>query len=142
MHVCIRYNMERLRCKTKSGPPLPGAAWLASLLLLSAASAFAQGTSAVGLEPLPPPEQVIQRNTDPYAGSLPQGKATAETIDLTIEQALDMGLKYNLGLYLSDRVTDQARAARLKALSELMPNLNGSVSEEVEKINLKAFGFT
>ena len=31
------------------------------------------------------------------------------------QQALDMGLKYNLGLYLSDRVTDQARAARLKA---------------------------
>ncbi len=134
--------MERLRCKPKSGRRLPVAVSLASLLLLAAAPAFAQGTSATGLAPLPSPEQVIQRNTDPYSGSLPQGKATAETIDLTIEQALDMGLKYNLGLYLSERVTDQSRAARLKALSELMPNFNGSVSEELQRVNLKSFGFT
>ncbi len=134
--------MERLGCKTKPGRRLLRMTWLAALLLAAPASMFAQGTNATGLAPLPSPEQVIQRNTDPYAGSLPQGKATAETLDLTIEQALDMGLKYNLGLYLSGRVTDQARAARLKALSELMPNLNGSISEEVEKINLKAFGFT
>jgi outer membrane protein TolC len=85
---------------------------------------------------------VIQRNTNPYSGSVQQGKATAETLDLTIEQALDMGLKYNLGLYLSDRVTDQARAARLRALSELLPNINGAISEEVQRSNLKAFGFT
>jgi outer membrane protein TolC len=103
---------------------------------------LAQGSNAVDLTPLPSPEQVIQRNTDPYAGSLPQGKATGETIELTIEQALDMGLKYNLGLYLSDRVTDQARASRLKALSELMPKFNGSVSEELQRVNLKSFGFT
>jgi len=103
---------------------------------------LAQGTNAAGLTPLPTPEQVIQRNTDPYAGSLPQGKATAETLELTIEQALDMGLKYNLGLYLSDRVTDQARASRLKALSELMPNFNGSVTEQLQRVNLKSFGFT
>ncbi len=134
--------MERIGCKTKPDRRLLHRASLAALLLAAPASMFAQGTNAAGLAPLPSPEQVIQRNTDPYAGSLPQGKATAETVDLTIEQALDLGLKYNLGLYLSDRVTDQARAARLKALSELMPNINGEISEQVQKINLKAFGFT
>jgi len=113
-----------------------------ALLLVGPSLAVAQGTNATGLTPLPSPEQVIQRNTDPYAGSLPQGKATGEVMDLTIEQALDMGLKYNLGLYLSDRVTDQARAARLKALSELLPHVSGGISEQVQKINLKAFGFT
>jgi len=111
-------------------------------MTLFASPAFAQGTNAPALTPLPSPEQVIQRNTDPYAGSLPQGKASGQSIDLTIEQALDMGLKYNLGLYLSDRVTEQARAARLRALSELLPHINGSVTEQVQKINLKAFGFT
>ena len=104
--------------------------------------AFGQGTNATGLTPLPSPEQVIQRNTDPYSGSLPQGKATGEVVDLTIDQALDMGLKYNLGLYLSDRATEQARAAQLKALSELLPHLSGTITEQVQKINLKAFGFT
>lgn len=134
--------MERIGCKTKSRQRLFGSAALAALLFVAPASMLAQGTNASGLAPLPSPEQVIQRNTDPYAGSLPQGTATGEPIDLSIEQALDMGLKYNLGLYLSDRVTDQARAARLKALSELMPNLNGSVSEELQRVNLKSFGFT
>jgi len=114
----------------------------ALLLLLLPAAAVAQGTNAAGLTPLPSPEQVIQRNTDPFTGSLPQGTATAESMDLTVEDALDRGLKYNLGLYLSDRVTDQARAARLRALSEILPNVNGSVSEQVQRINLKAFGFT
>jgi outer membrane protein TolC len=124
------------------GRRLFGIVSLAVLLFIAPASTLAQGTSAVGLVPLPSPEQVIQRNTDPYSGSLPQPKATAETIDLTIDQALDMGLKYNLGLYLSDRATDQARAARLRALSELLPNINGAITEQVQKINLKAFGFT
>ena len=147
MHVCIstivRYNMERQRCKAYLDGRAARAPWLiAGLLLISPGVVFAQGTNATGLIPLPSPEQVIQRNTDPYAGSLPQGKATGQTMDLTIEEALDLGLKYNLGLYLSDRVTEQARAARLKALSELLPNINGAISEQVQKINLKAFGFT
>jgi len=94
------------------------------------------------LSTLPTAEQVVNRNQDPYAGSIPQGKATAETIDLTIDGALDRGLKYNLGLYLTARATEQARAAHLRALSDLLPVVNGSYSEENQKINLKQFGFT
>jgi outer membrane protein TolC len=135
--------MKRMGCNTYSEQAiLKKVALAATLFLLVSPCAFGQGTNATGLAPLPSPEQVIQRNTDPYSGSLPQGKATGEVMDLTIEQALDMGLKYNLGLYLSDRVTDQARAAQLKALSELLPHVNGSITEQVQKINLKAFGFT
>jgi outer membrane protein TolC len=94
------------------------------------------------LTTLPSAEQVIQRNQDPFAGSIPQGKATADVIELSIEDALNRGLKYNLGLYFSDRATEQSRAAQLRALSELLPVVNGSVTEEIQKINLKAFGFT
>ena len=134
--------MLRLGCQDFEGRLLR-ALWLATALLASNSSwVVAQTSNATGLTPLPSPEQVIQRNTDPFAGSLPQGKATTETMDLSIDQALDMGLKYNLGLYLSDRVTDQTRAARLKALSELLPNVNGAITESVQKINLKEFGFT
>jgi outer membrane protein TolC len=135
--------MKRMGCNTYSEQAIPKRlALAATLFLVASPGAFGQGTNATGLTPLPSPEQVIQRNTDPYSGSLPQGKATGEVIDLTIEQALDMGLKYNLGLYLSDRVTEQSRAAQLKALSELLPHVNGSITEQVQKINLKAFGFT
>jgi outer membrane protein TolC len=108
--------------------------------MLLSYSAAAQ--TSPGLTTLPSAEQVIQRNQDPFAGSLPQGKPTAEVVELSVEDALDRGLKYNLGLYFSERATEQSRAAHLRALSELLPVANGSVTELDQKINLKAFGFT
>ncbi len=110
-------------------------------LLLSQGTVFGQVQSGQGLTSLPSAEQVIQRSQDPYSGSIPQGQATDQVIDLPIEDALDRGLKYNLGLYLSERATEQTRAARLRALSNLMPVVNGGFTEEEQKLNLKAFGF-
>jgi outer membrane protein TolC len=113
---------------------------IAATVLLAWSSAVGQ-SSGQALYSLPSAEQVINRNQDPYAGSIPQGKATADTIELTIEDALQRGLKYNLGLYLADRVTQQSRAAHLRALSDMLPVVNGSFAEEEQKINLKALGF-
>jgi len=112
-----------------------------AVLLLGCRTLVAQ-VETPGLTPLPSAEQVIQRPQDNFSGSIPQGKATPEIIDLTVEGALERGLKYNLGLYLSDRVTDQTRAARLRTLADLMPVVNGAFSEEAERLNLKAFGFS
>ena len=114
--------------------------------LATAVAVFSSGVAAAqtqipGLTTLPSAEQVIQRNQDPFAGSIPQGQATPGVIDLSVEDALDRGLKYNLGLYFSERATEQTRAARLRALSELLPMVNGGVTESGNKINLKAFGF-
>ncbi len=113
---------------------------LSATVLLSCSLGWAQAGSP-GLTTLPSAEQVIQRSQDPFSGSLPQGKATGEVIELSIDDALDRGLKYNLGLYLSERTTDQSRAERLRALSNLIPVVNGGFSEEVQRLNLKAFGF-
>ena len=81
----------------------------AAVILLSSGLALCQ-TSSPGLTSLPSAEQVIQRAQDPFTGSLPQGKATSEVIDLVVQDALDRGLKYNLGLYFSERATEQTRA--------------------------------
>jgi outer membrane protein TolC len=114
---------------------------VSAVFLFTCCLASAQ-TQAPGLTPLPSAEQVIQRNQDPFSGSIPQGQATPGVIDLSVQDALDRALKYNLGLYLSDRATEQARAARLRALSDLLPMVNGAVTEEEQKINLKSFGFS
>lgn len=140
MHVCTNYNMER--SKSNSLRRTLGVGWR-----LSAAAVVVFGSSlALGQQPalttLPSAEQVIQRGQDPFSGSIPQGKATNEVIDLSVADALDRGLKYNLGLYLSERATDQTRAERLRALSSLMPVVNGGFTEQDQRINLKAFGFT
>lgn len=141
MHVCTEYNMER----PESNPPKkPRSAFWAGLIvvsvLLACSSAMGQ-SSGQASSSLPSAEQVLNRNHDAFAGSIPQAKATVETIDLTIEDALQRGLKYNLGLYLADRATQQSRASRLRALSDMLPVVNGSFAEEEQKVNLKALGF-
>jgi outer membrane protein TolC len=99
-------------------------------------------TAPETLTPLPSAESVIQRNPDPYAGSIPQGTVSPEPIDLSLSDALDRGLKYNLGLYLSNQSTAEARAARIRSLSEIVPIINGSFGEEIQRINLQSLGFT
>src|SRR5208283_1785121 len=143
MHVCIRYIMKHMRRNIYRHVPSARCSALlaAAAVLLSGGLLRAQVTSGSPPVPLPSAEAVTNRNTDSFFGSIPQGKATNETIELTIEDALDRGLKYNLGLYLSDQTTTEARAAKLQSLSALLPNINGSFGEEVQRINLKSFGF-
>jgi outer membrane protein TolC len=116
-------------------------AWLTVMALGSSVVLSAQVAAPSAVAPLPRAESVINRSTDPYSGSIPQGQATNETIDLTIADALDRGLKYNLGLFLSGQSTAVARAQRMQELSHLLPNINGTFGEELQRINLKSFGF-
>ncbi len=142
IHAFLRDNVEPAGRRARpDAPPIFCAVFVAlATFLLAGHPAWAQ--SGAELTNLPTAEQVVNRNQDPYAGSIPQGKATPEILDLTVEEALDRGLKYNLGLYLAARVTEQSRAAHLHALSDLLPVVNGSFTEEDQKLNLKQFGFT
>ncbi len=139
--VCTKYNMERPESYAPRKTASAFCIGLIAIALLSDSGSAMGQSSGQALYTLPSAEQVLNRNQDPYAGSIPQGKATAETIELTIEDALQRGLRYNLGLYLADRVTQQSRAAHLRALSDMLPVINGSFAEEEQKLNLKALGF-
>src|SRR5208283_4669620 len=142
IHACVTYSAEP---EERSAQPYAfRVLWavLAAAAAVLLAGPFALAQSGAELSNLPTAEQVITRNQDPYAGSIPQGKATSAILDLTIDEALDRGLKYNLGLYLAARVTEQSSAAHLRALSDLLPVVNGSFTEEDQKLNLKQFGFT
>jgi outer membrane protein TolC len=138
MHVCTEYISPMSENKLNG---CTGVVLTAIAVLTCCPLAVAQTTST-DLSTLPSAEQFIQRSQDPFAGSIPQGQVSAQPIDLTVSDALDRGLKYNLGLYLSDQATAQSRSARLRALSDLLPKADGSVSEEEQKLNLKAFGLT
>jgi outer membrane protein TolC len=132
----------RLNISTPAGSGWRNGLLVAAAFVLWSSAGIAQVTAPSTLAPLPSAESVINRNTDNYLGSIPQGTPTAEPIDLTIEDALDRGLKYNLGLYLSSQTTAEARAARLQSLSQMLPNINGTFAEEVQRLNLKSFGLT
>jgi outer membrane protein TolC len=78
---------------------------------------------------------------NPYMGSVPEGKATAEILPLSFEGAIDRGLRNNLGILLVSDSTLAARGEKWKELSALLPNISGVVSENVSRINLAAEGF-
>jgi outer membrane protein TolC len=61
-------------------------------------------------------------------------------MDMPLGEALDRGLRYNLGLLLSSQGSEQVRAERARVLSALLPNLNAHVAESAQQINLLALG--
>lgn len=79
--------------------------------------------------------------TSPFAGGVPSGTATAAPITLTILQAVVRGLEHNLGVLLAEQQNSSADGERMIAMSRLLPNLSGSVTQSRRKTNLEAFGF-
>jgi outer membrane protein TolC len=62
------------------------------------------------------------------------------TVNLTLLDAIDRGLKYNLGIILTTQSNESARATRLRALSEMLPHINARAGESVQQVNLAAYG--
>ena len=78
---------------------------------------------------------------NPFLGGVPSGTASAAPISLSIGDAITRALEHNLGVLTSEQTADHARGARWMALGELLPNINGRLSETREMINLAVFGF-
>ncbi len=76
----------------------------------------------------------------PYTGSVPSGSVEQNTVALTLQQALAMGLKANLGAVEQSAGVLQAQGARTIARSGLLPNLNTGISEVFERENLRTLG--
>ena len=73
-------------------------------------------------------------------GSVPSGPVSNELLHLSLRDAIDHALKYNLGSIESGEDTRIARGQRLVALSQLLPQVSAGVSETVQQENLATFG--
>ena len=78
---------------------------------------------------------------NPFLGGAPSGPAKPGVMPLSLADAVNRGLKYNLGILISGQATQQARAAKIRALSRLLPQISAGASEASVQINLKAYGF-
>ena len=76
----------------------------------------------------------------PFLGSVPTGQATGTPLPLSLKEAFDRALKYNLGVIESDQNTRLARAAKLRSLNALVPQITAQLSATIEQVNLAAFG--
>jgi len=75
-----------------------------------------------------------------FTGSVPS-KLVPGVLPISLEDAIDRGLKQNLGLLLSNEDVRTARGKRWNELSALLPNATASPYLNVSRINLKEFGF-
>lgn len=100
------------------------------------------GYSSPASDSAPAPSIKLRSPSDqsPYSGSVAQGTAKPEVVSLTFQDAIDLGLKNNLGVLLQSYNTIAARGQKWKELSELLPNVSGTVSVNVVQDNLAARG--
>jgi outer membrane protein TolC len=76
----------------------------------------------------------------PNSGSVPSGPATNEVLRLTLREAINRAVRYNLGAIESDENATVARGQRLLALSNLLPQVNAGINENVDQVNFTALG--
>ncbi len=105
-----------------------------ALLLFSAGGLLAQQSA-------PSPSISLPGTQSPFTGSEPAAKVEPQVIQLSFQEAIDRGLRSNLGLLLSGDQTIMARGEKWKELSSLLPNLAGRVQEDVQTQSLTALGF-
>jgi outer membrane protein TolC len=107
---------------------------IAGMVLLGSTLLLGQSTDLGALS------QSLSQLPPSFSGSVPSGQATSTAVELSLRDALELGLKQNLGLIEGTQDIRNAQAARLRALSKLLPDINASVTESVQQNNLAAFG--
>jgi outer membrane protein TolC len=80
--------------------------------------------------------QTLSQN--PYLGGVPSGKLSAAPVELSLEDAVTLGLKQNLGGVLASDAVIDARGEKWQALSELLPNVVTDTGFGLHQIALKA----
>jgi len=133
---------------------------LVEVLLCGAATASAQYGSPTTPAPYNPialahitegPRAAVQAgqandhalSQNPYLGGIPSGKFSATPINLSLEDAVNLGLRHNLGRVLATDAVTSARGESWQALSELLPDVVTETGMGVHQIDLKsAFGLS
>jgi outer membrane protein TolC len=84
----------------------------------------------------------VGQTRNPFSGSVPAGQATGTTLDLSLQEAFQRALKYNLGEIESSENTRAAHAVRLRNLNALLPNFSARLSGTVQQLDLPSEGLT
>jgi outer membrane protein TolC len=107
---------------------------------------LAAGLSAAGQSlpaPPSPQEQLGQSSASgasSFQGSVTRGEASAQPIALSLDDAIQRGLRNNLGVILSGTQAEAARGERLSQLQSLLPSVDFNAKEAVMQSDLPAQG--
>jgi len=75
-----------------------------------------------------------------FQGSVAEGAASGQVMDLTLDDAIQRGLRTNLGIILSGTQTASAKGQRLSQLQNLLPAVDASFKESYQQVDLAAEG--
>jgi outer membrane protein TolC len=75
-----------------------------------------------------------------FRGSVIRDKATGGVIALTLDDAIQRGLRFNLGVVLRSSDVRNANGQRLQELQQLLPTVTAGANITVEQVNLAAYG--
>lgn len=78
---------------------------------------------------------------NPFSGSVPS-KLVPGRMPLTLQDAINLGLKHNLGLLLSSANTRAARGQRWQELSALLPQVSAGPYVAESKVNIAEAGLS
>lgn len=81
-----------------------------------------------------------QPTQDSFKGSVVSGKATNDVMELSLDEAIQRGLRQNLGLILQSSAEKSSNGQRLEELQALLPTVTAAASIQVQQINLAAYG--
>jgi len=118
------------------------------VIFLAASPAPARGQAVAGPVPAQSgpsdstaPSAPATQGQNNFSGSVP-GKLVPGILPVSLQDAIDRGLKQNLGLLLSTEDVRFSRGERWKQLSSLLPNLTTTSYVDGSQIDLAEFGFS
>jgi outer membrane protein TolC len=101
---------------------------------------YGEGVSVAQTASTTPAQTVpVSNEANPFAGSVPT-KLVPGVLPLSLQDAIDRGLKQNLGLLLSRADIRSARGQRWQELSALLPHVTAAPYVAASKVNIDEAG--
>src|SRR5262249_15841332 len=86
------------------------------------------------------PSSLAGQQQNPFLGSVPQGRASAQPIDLSLADAIDPRLKFTLRLIENHATLRPAQAAKLRSLAVMVPNVSALLRQNLDQLSTAALG--
>ena len=94
---------------------------------------FPQSTSGT-------PSISLPGSQSPFQGSAPEDTPTPQVLEIDFKEAIERGLRNNLGFLLAGDQAQVASGQRWEALAELLPNVSIRGQEAVQTLSLTSLG--
>lgn len=114
---------------------------LVGVLFVGPAACLAQTEATIPNSSTPGQAIPGTGGVSPFAGSVP-AKLVPGVMRISLRDAIDRGLKQNLGLLLSSADVRSARGQRWEQLSALLPHVTATPYVDASQINLNELGLT